>query len=468
MVTGSAWRSAALRWARSLTRSRVHPEELATPEIDHLDPLCGAALAESTLGKHAWMFRKVDSVRLMEGQVGRRRISMDVLPPPDPRMAYVPGERRHPSIDAVQGSVMVPLALMKKQPLRNFDVRAADGRPLSVLGRMENAQLAASAFLSETTVPKPFADGALVEAVTSIVEGPAHEARGKAQELLSTGNLEGKSIIDPRNITDLGRGLLTDFAENFLLVVLIPSTDVGQRQVIKFSYHWDVNWTMKEARGRRLLAAAGYCSVPLDVSLSGPSDCRSYHLEVHAPDGLLCDRLTLPNGSATADDGGTDVHSDVQGGPVAHALASYSRPVDGDAVLDMSVPTSGLRTIAIVTSLFTASVFTLDRLLPGAAGALETASEGAVALLLAIPAIAAAFLARPGESNLTSNLMAPLRWLVVACSGLLLSGAASLVGGLHEPWMTALWCGGAVLSLAGTAFVIVGSFVSGARHTRSK
>ena len=108
MVTGSAWRSAALRWARSLTRSRVHPEELATPEIDHLDPLCGAALAESTLGKHAWMFRKVDSVRLMEGQVGRRRISMDVLPPPDPRMAYVPGERRHPSIDAVQGSVMVP------------------------------------------------------------------------------------------------------------------------------------------------------------------------------------------------------------------------------------------------------------------------------------------------------------------------------------------------------------------------
>jgi hypothetical protein len=146
---------------------------------------------------------------------------------------------------------------------------------------------------------------------------------------------------------------------------------------------------------------------------------------------------------------------------VAHEVGVYESALDGgEASLELLVPRGGLRSVALLTGLFTAATFTLERLLPGAHQALLRAPDGAVAILLALPAVALALLARPGENTIAAHILLPLRWAVLACAGLLGVAAASLVGVLHEPYVSLLWWFGVVFSLLVLGFLAVGHAVS--------
>ena len=52
------------------------------------------------------------------------------------------------------------------------------------------------------------------------------------------------------------------------------------------------------------------------------------------------------------------------------------------------------------------------------------------------------------ENVVASQVLGPLRKLMYACALMLTSAAASVVGQLHHPWITALWalCAAAALS----------------------
>lgn len=101
--------------------SEQHPYEPVTPSPavsivvnQLLNPQTGAALAYALLVSQQWKFRRVESLRLLAGPSARRRVSLDLMPPPDVALAYHAAERRRASIDEVRGSVMVPLTLMQK------------------------------------------------------------------------------------------------------------------------------------------------------------------------------------------------------------------------------------------------------------------------------------------------------------------------------------------------------------------
>ena len=150
--------------------------------------------------------------------------------------------------------------------------------------------------------------------------------------------------------------------------------------------------------------------------------------------------------------------------PIAHAVASFSEPPAEPAQVEFFVTNGGLRAVAAVVAIVSAVVFWLERTLPGGHEALLDAPEGAVALLLAVPAVATALLARPNENDLTARLLIPLRALVLTCSAFLAAGAASLVGYLHEPYMSALWWLGAGFTAAVSLYMLGGYGVSARRQ----
>jgi hypothetical protein len=250
------------------------------------------ALADALAEPARWKHRKVDSLRLMEGQLGRRRVSLDCTPPPEPALAYEADERDKLEISDVRGSVMVPLTLLRKGALKSFDLSGPDGNSMPVLGRSENAWLATGVLAHEIvglSEPEP----EIVTAIRRIVESAPDAAKDVAAELLM-GRYKGKTLLNSDDLTDTARLLIQELAECFLLIALLPSELAGKRGVIKYSFHWrpvpsrGLNW------GTRLLAAGGYCGAIHQIELGRPSDAASYHLEVHAPIGLICGNLKLP------------------------------------------------------------------------------------------------------------------------------------------------------------------------------
>lgn len=398
-------------------------------------------MADALLQWGGWVHRRVESVHLLHGERGRRRNSIDCVPPPDPRLAYTPDERTNASIDDVEGLVMVPLAMVAKGPMRDLDVLDGDGRTMPVLGRGEDVQvaLAALAHLWRKAVGDP--EPAVLGALGRVVAGEATQAGAVAQALVGRGQVDGVTVVEAAAVPEVLALLVRDLADNFLLVGLLPAKRSGTRQVLKWSANWHIHPTPMTLRSR-WFAAAGAGTVTLRIPSGGLSNTASYHLEVHMPAELESVSLALPEADDPAP-GKTDATRN----PVAHVFGSYPEtPDDQDALLELAVPWRGLRMQAVFAAAFTAAVFALGLSLPHALPTLLGAGGGAAGLLLAAPGALMAVRAGAHENVVASQVLVPLRGLLYGFALLLTAAAGSIVGRLDHPWITCLWWTGLVVS----------------------
>lgn len=441
------------------------------PDVGELlNPNTGRALSQALDNPRQWRFRKIDSIRLMEGRVGRRRVSADVMPPPEPALAYYPNDRRQKRIERVVGPVLVPLGMMAKEPLRNFDLALSAGETVPILSRADNARAAASAVLYEIGGDQAFRDATLVKAVMTVVDGSAEAAHLVSEGLLKDGTFKGRRVLRPTELTTLAEALLEELSTQFLMVALLPSRFAGARCIVKYSFHWDCTFDVKGERLRLLSGSGGYAPVPLDIDVPGASGYDSYHLEVHVPAGLESRGLHLPTkttamGNRWGSRPAGAVTQDDDTGVVAHALARYDQEPSGPATLYLQLPQDGLRrTAAWVTSL-TSLTFLAIGFSPGVLDRFLDASDSGSALLLAAPAIVISFLTRPGENAIASTLLAPLRAMMWACTATFALAAGAVVAGSTGWPMTCFWGLGAFMAASMSTFILVGYIVSGRRQT---
>jgi hypothetical protein len=403
---------------------------LSEPDIS-LGGKLAVALDEGT----SWKHRKVESLRLLEGEFGRRRVSLDLTPPKDLDLADIGYEPQ---------AILVPLGMITKGPMRDFDISDGVGAPVPILGHSDDGFAAWSMLVARfrAEIGQEIHQD-VVAALYEIVHGPAAQAREIAVRL-GGGRVGDTQYFAGDRLLVQTVLLLEDLADNFLLVALLPRASAGVRQVVKYSSHWHVTDPSERVGPLlRLKIGLGIVAAPYDLRVNGSSDAQSYHLEVHALPGMLTAGLQLPSGS-DSDAYTTDESVDV----VAHAVGSYSESPTGSAQVILAVPRGGLRNVALFTTLFTSVTFWLDRLLPNGHTALLQSEDGAAALLLIVPAAYSVVLARPNENALLSYLLWPLRVITFFCIALLLCGAASLVGHLHKGWSDGLWWFGAIASLA--------------------
>lgn len=412
------------------------------------DYALGAQVAVALSAGASWKHRKVESLRLLEGEFGRRRVSLDLTPigPTLKDLGYEADGR------------LLPLTMLLKRPLRDFDVSDQSGRPLPVLGRTDDGFVAWSTLAARyrTDLGEELSDPIL-----TALYGVVHLSSDAAQliaDSLQQGEVEGTREFDPTLIDPETAFLTSDLANYFLLIATLPGED-DQRQIIKYSSHWHVSPpTEKQTWIERFQVGLGFKGIPLDLDVGGASDASSYHLEVHALPGMLISGLYLPMGN-----GLSHYREDHEVGVIGHAVESYAGSPDAKAQVILSVPRGGVRTVALFTTLFTAVTFWLDRILPDAHAALLESSDGAAAVLLIVPAAYSLALSRPNENVVLSHLLWPLRVLTFLCIALLLFGTASIVGVLHSPYTDWLWWGGATIAAVSFAVQIRAWFVSEAR-----
>jgi hypothetical protein len=425
------------------------------------DALAGDALLDATLDWREWCYRRVDSIQPLEGDRGRRRFSIDCTPPPDPRLAYAPEMRHQSAINAVEGMVMVPLAYIDKGPLRHFDARDGSDGPMPILGMGETTTFAITMAQRMLWVDKVQMTRHASKVFAEIA-GPTTSAADaeKIEQLLRTGVWDGVSVWnDSAAPTQLTQAVINTISQRFLLIGLIDASKAGTRQVLKYSYNWDIEGS-RMSRQTAPLVGAGWGPRVLRIVPHMADAARSYHLEFQTPRELRCDELRLPAPTrSTASVGWIDNSRQ----PVAHAYASYLEGPTGDAALSLSVPARGLRRSATAVAAFTALLVGLMLFLPWAKDVWVNSPDSAAAVLIAVPAAFFGILAAGRENTLVADSLGFLRAVTFCAAIGLFLVAASIVGELNQPLLDFLWGAVTLWNVCAACFLLLPSPVSWVR-----
>lgn len=409
----------------------------------------GVALLDAVTKWSWWCHRRIDSVHPLEGTRGRQRHSIDCTLPTDTGLSYVSHERFY--IRATRSSpIMVPLAFLRKGPLRHFDASIAD-TAMPVLGRSETTNYSIAVLLERLKLSGLTVTDKVLEAVETVISpAGASLAAETLDQLLNHGRWEGETIFPSHVVEDrAAMALIGDFAKNFLLIGLAPIGYIGTRQILKFSFSWELV-SAKLRDTFRLRSLLGLTPAELEIPMIMPDGTASYHLEFHTPLELECSKLRLP--AVVTDDVKQDLvqthaAADDDRAPIAHVHGTFDAPPEEQhATVELYLPFRGLKATA-TTAIFTvATIFALALFLPGAVEALRSSSDGAVALLLAVPAAFIGYLAATRESTLVAATHRPLRGMTLLSSWSLLAMAGSIVGGLQIGWLHALWITGLMVN----------------------
>lgn len=438
-------------------RSRKPTPSVADTGIEAIDPdlLTGGALVDVVMAWAEWCHRRVDSLHVLEGERGRRRQSIDCTPPPDPRLLVDRAARTDTAISPEHGPMILPLALIKKTPLRHFDMRDGHGNPMPLLRSDEitDLQLSMLAYMfgidGVELVPK-WRD-ILCDLLGS---GESDSASDNVTALFDTGKWKGERVwwTSPRP-SDVTSGMVRNFAESFLLLSAVDSQHAGTRQILKYSYHWNVDAPKWDRLSSPFIAVGGERRISIDLEQAAAA--RSYHFEVPTPAELECAALVLPPSDTHPVVYGQEI--DESGSPIAHAHGSYASTPTGKANLFLRLPRRGLWLATTVATLFTAAVVGGVLYLPNAKDVWMGAQEAAAALLIAAPAVYFGLLLATGrETRLATGPLGFLRVLLFLCTISLFIVATSIVGELNQPWFDTVLITVFVWHAVAAAFLIIG------------
>jgi hypothetical protein len=271
-------------------------DELATCQA------CGMGMLRVFVRSSTWVVRRVEKVTFLDERTVRRQVSIDYSLPDD-AIALGRGERSPVRV--------VPLTMMRRKSLINFDLRDEDDRSLSLLGLREAQALTlaiARAWARRTLRGEEEADpplpGDVDRTVVAMVRGDQTEMQSAFETMWSPPSPVHAALAgDPWFM-----GLMERLAGNF-----IPFTtdeqEPGTRRVVKFSYDEPLTLRYSRSGYRRhgkggarreaarsetharlwgfapapLLAGIGLRPTLIRFAIPSAELAGSYHFEVTAP-----------------------------------------------------------------------------------------------------------------------------------------------------------------------------------------
>lgn len=174
----------------------------------------------------SWVHRRIETFEFPEADTIRRRMSVDFTMP-EARFSDAPN------------TVPIPLMILKKIDLKNFDIVDSEGRSLQTFTSQQNGTVARRGLESLLSEGWHGEREELREALRSVLEEPeAERAMLAAYRELSTGGridtaLGGLAVQEATKLSL--RALIKELAVGFMLMVE-RAYEPGRRDLVKFSY----------------------------------------------------------------------------------------------------------------------------------------------------------------------------------------------------------------------------------------
>jgi hypothetical protein len=366
----------------------------------------GSYLFELWLAGNGWVRRRVETVDFLGAGTLSRRVSVDFE---IPRTDF-----------GTPSPLPVPLALLEKRPLVDFDVFDEAGNALPVFTRAENAYAAWSMLAAVAAVEIRDADGdgplePLWEDFRSITSSDSQTALEVLDGFGESEDRLRRTLAESSFFNAVARTLATFF----LLLVPVEGTP-GQRRVIKFRY--TLGLRRFGSRPERFCQAMGWMPAGFEFYVPAVGESQSYHFELAAPTDLQVARSILHLEDPVS---GRENIEGVSTGTRAHLYTNNREPdVDGTALVWLQISRTGLlRSGCVVAGMILAVLLFFY-----ATGRLDRPPRDIQsAILLTLPALVATLVVRPGEHGLVTELLLGVR-SAVALAGAVAYTAALLLG----------------------------------------
>jgi hypothetical protein len=387
-------------------------------------------------------------------------------------------------------SLPIPITMLKKEALRNFNICDESGAALPVMTAVQNAEMSTRILLvlGATAGGKTIDQRAARRLVTRIrFKGTIDDA---VQAVIDTA--KGQIVLEPTF-----RAVAAEMAQSFLLVAWIK-VEPGERRIVKYEYEGPLVEQIKADEsprpqlipqpagpqgiaglGAALNAAFQQFRVPFErrqgllpfgvtMPAEGIGRTRSYHMEVAAPEGLAISSAILEVRDAAGRlVGGSEDHVGVDRVHLHLAEASPSKRFKSrrgqvgatsirfrprsDDVLRQAYIVSTLTSCVLLAGLLGHFIFhTSPRL------------DSVAAVVIAIPAVYAVYLAAPGEHRLVQQIVTGIRDRIWASAAFaFIAGAILTLDGLPSGVRPGVW---ELLAL----FSVLNQFIYSVGLTRSR
>lgn len=452
---------------------------------------CGLLLLRGFVGSARWVVRRVEGIDFVDDRTVRRRVSVDYT---------VPRAAVTLRVDGDKGVRILPLALMRRKNMINFDFRDHDGRPMPLLGLRENQALTLAVVRAwaETTIRHtPSAERPEIsELLDDIIAGDQSELHRAYR------GLEARKKEQPNAVPDELIAVLERLAGNFVLFASEPAAP-GTRRVVKWSYdepltllhsttsyrgHADgpcpgdageanappltygrTGHRLAWRKPAPLLAGLGIRPTRIRFPTPGAELAASFHLEITAPPEVSIVEASLlagtPNlrfdsGSPAADQRRWKRVCDAASGDGARRARARRRPsfdsvAGGYPTVDLHVadvpygslsraqvelqasPTGWLASAWFTTVLATALLFAAAWANPSG----PDSAELPTAVLVSFAAAMVAIVVRPDPHVMVTRLLTRLRMLAAASAVLVLAGGCAFAfrgSADSQTWLFAL------------------------------
>ena len=374
---------------------------------EKIDRRLGRAAYQAVLSSQSWIHRKVESLHMLDGEIGRRRVSVDCTPPADPGLVM----RRHVTTDSDDSreQFLIPIAILSKVQIRNLDLEDAAGVRLSMAERSTFELVEVSAMVATIEDEGHTVCDELLLALNQVARNKPALAKEQASTLLAGNvNFEG---FDATALSEPLRRFIMDMAGGFLLIVVLDSSHLGRRSLLKYSSHWaqpDAQRSVGPSLRRSLslfLRRCGWWPFVYSIDISGAAFASSYHIEIHIPQGLAYDRMDIPREDLSSK------RVDIDQGSIAHGGAHFTASPAEDAELILRTPSTQRLGSTFLLGLITVVVLFVFSL-PSVVRVLienSASNQNIVGLLLLLPAGIIAFGNRASENSIASFVHAGLR-----------------------------------------------------------
>ena len=381
-----------------------------------------------------WIHRKVERLHFVGEARVRRQISFDFELPD-----WVTAG------DVLTG---VPLTLLGKDVLWGFDAWDETGASVPMLSRAQNGLVGWSVLVvaAELALPEgQDASTALKQKLWEVATSSPDEA-ARAAALLTGPQPPPALAVEVAAMRSSSRWdwfqkVIDDLAPHYIMLLCVE--DLSRRRIVKIASDVDL-----VQRRDPLWTHLAWRPATFFFPVPGAGEAASYHFELEPPDGLAASaaRLDIKVKDAKYDSGNAGTPA------LVHLYPRDAPPGESwDAVarVDLRPERRGLLRSSLVVAwvatllLGLGAVFVHDLA--------DVQGEAGAAILLAIPATFAAFISRPSEHRLASDLYRGLRVIALVVGMVLYAAAIALVVTSCPQALRLAWGIGAGVARTGSA-----------------